>query len=615
MKNIKIFVTHTPKRSDDIIENEIFHHIIAGSVYDKTDSHFLKDNTGIHISEKNKSYCELTTQYWAWKNIEADYYGFFHYRRYLSFSEETFKEDGWGTVATPFLTKDLVKKLCLEPENIHQTVESYDCLIAKGIPTMALNGFRTVREHYKGASELHVKDLDAVIKILERDYPYLKDAAQRYINGGIFYPCNVFVMKKELFQQYSELLFDILQKFEQESDMAAYSREGYRTTGHLGERILGIFYTYLKDQKTFHLKECQMALIENIESEKRIVPRAKDSIPIVLAANNLYVPILTVCLQSILDTASPSTIYDIVVFHTDITKNHIEQLTRIALPYQNIRLDFVNVAKRVSGYQLQAKEHITTETFYRFLILDIMSSYKKVIYLDSDLIVKRDLSQLYNTDLGSNLIGAVKDADFQGQYNKRDSDMREYCTAILRLEKPYNYFQAGVLLINVEKLNHCITVEELFQMADTGVFRFSDQDILNVICQNRVHFLDMRWNLLTDCGGERWKNVISHAPHFLMDEYEEARKEPYIIHYAGYLKPWKKTNEDYAEEFWKIARRTEFYEVLLQEMGNFGKSSENEGAQTWDKKHPVIYWAIGKVMPLHSRRREYVKRILGIRRS
>ena len=45
---------------------------------------FLQDDVGAdNLSAKNRSYCELTAQYWAWKHAEADFYGFFHYRRYL----------------------------------------------------------------------------------------------------------------------------------------------------------------------------------------------------------------------------------------------------------------------------------------------------------------------------------------------------------------------------------------------------------------------------------------------------------------------------------------------------------------------------------------------------
>lgn len=51
----------------------------------------LHDDEGDNISERNKTYCELTAQYWAWKNEEADYYGFFHYRRYLAFDRRSIK--------------------------------------------------------------------------------------------------------------------------------------------------------------------------------------------------------------------------------------------------------------------------------------------------------------------------------------------------------------------------------------------------------------------------------------------------------------------------------------------------------------------------------------------
>lgn len=616
MKNIKIFVTHTPNRKSEMVENDVFQHIIAGAVFNKMQSGLLKDNVGENISAKNKSYCELTTQYWAWKNVKADYYGFFHYRRYMSFNEKELDEDGWGVVAESYLTQKTKEKLKLDVSSIHDKVEKYDFLIAKGIPTMTLNGFDSVYDHYKGAPELHIEDLDAMLSIIDRDYPELSRAARKYIEGGIFYPCNMFVMRADLFQQYSAILFDLLEKFEKQADMSTYSREGYRTTGHLGERLLGIFYTYLKEQNEgLRLGECQVALIKNVEVQPEIIPSGKNSVPVVLAANDFYVPILAVCLQSIVDTISTGRNYDIVIFHTDITSEHMSHLQKIAAGQKNVRLDFVNVGKYVYGYRLQAKEHITTETFYRFLILNIMKRYQKVIYIDCDLIVKHDLAELYDVELGRNLIGAVKDADFQGQCNKTESDMKGYAQNVLKMKNPYEYFQAGVLLLNVEELNRNITVQQLFEMSDTGIYRFSDQDILNVVCEGRVTYLDMRWNLLSDCEGFRWKEVIRHAPHRVLDEYESARKNPFIIHYAGYIKPWKRADEDFAQEFWAIARKSEYYEVLMQRMCGEAVPVKNTGAPGWSDRHPIAYKVVNAILPLHSKRREYFKRIFGIRWS
>ena len=610
MENIKIYVTHTPNRKSEMIKNDILQHIIAGAVYNNEDSELLKDNTGENISQKNKSYCELTTQYWAWKNIEADYYGFFHYRRYLSFSEKKYKENAWGMLEFSYLNDNVVKQLAMDSFHIRKRIEGTDFLIAKGIPTENLGGFTSVYEHYKAAPELHIDDLDTFMSIIDEDYPELSTAMHQYINGNIFYPCNMFIMKRNLFLKYSELLFNILSKFEKRADMTNYSREGYRTIGHLGERFLGIFYTYIKNRGVEVLDELQIALITNIEITAEVIPISARSIPIVLAANDYYVPILGVCLKSIIETASREEKYDITIFHTDITREHMKTLEKMVSYYCNIKLNFVNVGKYVHGYQLQAKQHITTETFYRFLILEIMKQYSKVIYLDCDLIVKRDLAELFNVDLGDCFIGAAMDPDFQGQCMKHESDMKEYCSKILKLKDPFQYFQAGVLLFNVEEMKKHIKIEKLFKMSDTGLYRFSDQDILNIVCENRVVKLDMRWNLLTDCEGYRWKSVIKYAPYYILDEYENARKDPYIIHYAGFLKPWMKTDEDMAYEFWRVARKTDFYEILLQRASLPQNNVIVASKINWDKAHPFLYKCVNLVLPFNSRRREFIKSII-----
>lgn len=569
MSEIKIFVSHTPNSHHMRVQHPLMYPVIAGSDFqtEQAPQGMLRDNEGIHISYKNKSYCELTTQYWAWKNECADYFGFCHYRRFFSFFPGKLKEADCGCVMYPFLDEKTQAALRMDESSMRKYIEKYDVLIAKGIPVNALRS-KSVYEHYQNAAQLHVKDLDLLLDIINEKYPKLAHTAQSYVHGKIFYPCNMFIMKKQLFDKYSKLLFAVLDEFEKRSDMSNYSREGIRTPGHLGERMAGIFYSYLKEQGKYRLGELQIVQIGHTD-EETICSSSNaedDSIPIVLAANQHYVPVLYTCIKSLTDYASDDRNYKIYVFHIDIEQGSRKEIQK--LQRQNIKIIFVHVAKNISRYHLKAKGHISAETYYRFLILDILTEYPKAIYLDCDTIVRYDLSKLYEIPMGDCLLGAVADPDFAGQYYGANPDTRQYCDEILKLKEPASYFQAGVLVFNINACKKELCVKQLLQMAETGIYKYSDQDILNIVCEGRVRYLDMAWNVLTNGSCNRWHQVIKYAPSDLMDAYEKAREQPFIIHYAGTAKPWDHLKDDFAKEFWLTARTTPYYEELIYNLCN-----------------------------------------------
>lgn len=566
MSDIKIFVTHTPNSNNRLIcENPLLHNVMAGADYHKGafPEGMYADNQGDNISQKNPYYCELTTQYWAWKNMDADYYGFFHYRRFFSFNQmHQIEETKWQTIEYDYLGENEKRELCLNESDMRRMVRHYDFIIAKPVDVTRFKS-KSVLDHYRRAEDLYSKDLDLFLDIVKEKYPFLYGTARHFFDGKWFYPCNMFIMRKELFYEYSHMLFDILEEFEERCDMHSYSREGCRTPGHLGERFAGIYYLYLKEQGKYRLTYTQVALVRHTEADAvGALPPSAETVPIVLAADQNYVPILYCCIQSIVGNASSERSYRIFIFHKDIDSDS-QAVFQERLTSGHISITFVNVGMRVHGYILEAKEHITTETFYRFLILDILKDYDKVVYLDSDMIICRDVAELYDTDLKDNLIAATRDPDFSGQCNRKHSDMREYSHEIIGLKDPFRYFQAGVLVFNVRKFRKFITVKKLFEMADTGIYRFSDQDILNIVCKGRVKYLDMSWNMIFDCNHKRRDTVIKYAPYWIMDEYEEARKHPYIIHYAGFLKPWMRPGEDFGYVFWETARKTPYYEQIL----------------------------------------------------
>ena len=119
--DIKIFVSHTSGSSNVRVRAPMFCHVMAGSDFQHGEipKDMLADNTGDHISNRNRFYCELTTQYWAWKNMDADYYGFCHYRRYFSFAPVRYAEDDCGCLVYPYLDKKYgknyirVKRKCI----------------------------------------------------------------------------------------------------------------------------------------------------------------------------------------------------------------------------------------------------------------------------------------------------------------------------------------------------------------------------------------------------------------------------------------------------------------------------------------------------------------------
>lgn len=131
MSNIKIFTSYHKKC--ELLKNKYIYPIqvgtdVNGIIYEDT----LHDNTGDNISGKNGMYCELTAQYWAWKNTDADYYGFMHYRRYFSFNPSQLEEDTFGNVLYERLDAQAVEDLRLNEKTIESFVNNYDVICTEG---------------------------------------------------------------------------------------------------------------------------------------------------------------------------------------------------------------------------------------------------------------------------------------------------------------------------------------------------------------------------------------------------------------------------------------------------------------------------------------------------
>ena len=590
-KKIKIYIsTHKPC---EYVKSDIFTLVQAGTALPgkKAISCAVQDNTGDNISDKNPRFCELTTQYWAWKNQDADYYGFFHYRRYLSFAEENEKElDTWGNIIENSFNDDFITEYSLEKDNIEKLVLENDIILPsiKDINKWPNNG-KNMREQYESSGYLHGEDLDIMIDVIAEKYPEYLPYANEYLNGHQTYINNMFIMKKEIFDDYCSWLFDILFECDQRIDFTNYSVEALRTPGHLSERLLNIYVSYLKANKNVKIKEVPTVVILNTDPQVEIFPAfSENNVPICFSANDLYAPYLTTELLSIRENSNDNMNYDILIMTQNISEMNQKRMKKLFEQKGNFSLRFISINKYTEKFQkLFTRGHFSVETWYRLLLPEILYNYKKIIYLDSDLIIEADLAELYNDDIEDYLLGAVRDADTAGLYNGAEPQKKEYTDTILKLKNPYDYFQAGVLLMNLDEFRKSYTTKEMLEFAASYEFELLDQDVLNCLAEGKVKYLDMSWNVLFNWINYRIPGIISKAPKYLYDEYMESRKHPKIIHYAGPDKPWHQPSQDFAENFWYYARNTVFYEEMIYRMCREGVVFRWDNVQ-WKKNSNFI---------------------------
>ena len=601
--DIRIFIAcHKPTY---VPENPIFYPVQVGTALtEKRLEHMAyRDNEGDNISGKNPDYCELTAQYWAWKNIDCDYYGFFHYRRYLTFHRVcSVMASGriLGKRQHPYIELDSVwddlTPYWMEAEWMVQQIAKYDLLT---VYRERIN--TTVYRQYCQYHE--AEELNHMLEIVNRVYPEYTDSAKAYMSSKDIYYMNMYIMKKELFHEYMSWLFDILFEFEKKADMSEYTVEGYRTPGHLAERLLTVFCWYTERKKNLRVKKLQTIIFLKTD-QKMTLAQAKKTAPafdannvaIAVAANDYFIPYCATFLKSMAEHSNSDKNYDILLLSQDVSDINVKNVKKMLSAWKNISLRVLDPSVLIDQYTFHIEGHFSKETYYRLVLPELLPNYDKVLYLDSDMIAMDDVAKIYDENIDGYLLAACHDADTAGLYNGYRKDKKDYTDKILRLKEPYQYFQAGVLLLNLEEFRKRYTTKQILDFAVSEKWQLLDQDILNKLCEGAVKYIDMSWNVMVDFAGIRINQIIALAPRWLNEMYQEARKNPKIIHYAGPQKPWFEPEMDFGMQFWECARGTAYYEIMLGRMNRAtGKTGNNNhknifrGAVQCVLDHGIVY--------------------------
>lgn len=191
---------------------------------------YLRDDAADSISAKNPNYCELTAMYWAWKNSDAQAIGLAHYRRYLcSKRQRSFDA---------LLTQDEIVRLLADSEMI--------------LPNKRRYYIETNESHYVHAHK--AEPLHVLRQVIHESYPAYVPAFETVMKRRSAHMFNVLIARRDVFDAYSQWLFDVLAAVEVRVDISNYDAVEARVFGYLSELLLDVWIT--KNQISFVEKPC-----------------------------------------------------------------------------------------------------------------------------------------------------------------------------------------------------------------------------------------------------------------------------------------------------------------------------------------------------------------------
>lgn len=346
----------------------------------------------------------------------------------------------------------------------------------------------------------------------------------------------------------------------------------------------------------------------------------KKAAVIALVSSDEYAPFASVVVASIIANASADHQYDIVILTDNMLQRNQWRIQRQADGIENISIRILNISKMIEGFSFFTWAHFTSNTYYRLLTPDVFALYDKVIYLDSDIVVNHDIFELFNEDLKDYYLAAAYDTHVVAYCTQTPPlEQRSYNIKELGMKDPEQYFQAGVSVFNVKAIRRDFEEGYLIKQGLNHKLRWLDQDLLNKLFYGRILRLPNRWNVMVSNQPQNLDEY--YLPDMLRQEYFMSRQAPYIVHYVGRSMPCYTTDPDLFEYFWKYARKTEFYEILLQRMTiDYAEKlvesvrvqmRQELGKETLVQRGKRYTWGIiNCLLPKGSKRRIYIKRLV-----
>jgi len=215
---------------------------------------------------------------------------------------------------------------------------------------------------------------------------------------------------------------------------------------------------------------------------------------------------------------------------------------------------------------------VTAATLLRFLLPSVLKDIDRVVYLDSDLVVLKDITTLYDTNLLGLPLAACLDFWLTGAppfappiVGWGVGEWHKFLREIVRLDDCKAYFNAGVMVMDLKRFRNTGLIHAAEKFLEQTSYKtvFADQDALNHVINGAFVRLDSRWNIL----GNRSETNLNNWDSKIASTAALSRSDPWIIHYAGPYKPWScegRRMMHWNRRFWQEAAESAVLPLLVR---------------------------------------------------
>lgn len=586
------------------------------------EEYYRYDDDGENISEKNPTYCELTAQYWLWKNVEADYYGLCHYRRFLCFQPNDARRNIRGHIEAYAMDAYNLNRFGLENEaQMREVIESCDIVVGEEQNVARLYTPRgnqaTAYNHWAAHDRdlIQVRDLNKMLEIFQEVSPEIGGDAVKYLNGNTFLGFNCFVMRRELFDEMCSIEFEVLRRLEQEVELSDYNQQLSRIYGFMGEIIFSSYVYHAEKSEKYRIKRVPLLYFENTDVLPDYQPAvAPNAIPVLFhidwnVTHTRFSPAVT--WQSFLEHTEDSAYYDVFFCLPNLSAAEKAEYRKMALGRSNMRITFLSYELYYSMMADRVKTRVPLRPFLPW----VFKNYDRLMVFGEHVLFADSILPMWEAAQASEkLIAAPCDVLVCAQIADIYVETQEkYLSQELR--NPLDAFFAGACVMNLREFRRQFTPEQIYtqRLDQFGELRFYSL-YLNAVCEGCVEKLEQRWNTLY-VSNDYLKYAIPRTPFNKLKQLQAAQRHPGVVSYMENDAMESEPNE-LTYLYWDIARRTPFYEQNLSMMMEFKmKCRENPSKDVLNTLFPRgkrMRGILSCLFPKGSRRNRVVKKVLAV---